>query len=55
MRHPGVNNAATCVIPVHSGGVAGDRADAASGGLASPGLARTGEEGSANSLQFSNR
>jgi hypothetical protein len=40
----------TGAVPVHGGGVAGDRADVAAGGLGSPGLARTGEEGPANSL-----
>jgi hypothetical protein len=50
MRRPGVNSMVTSAVPVHGGGVAGDRADMASGGLGSPGLARTGEEGPVNSL-----
>jgi hypothetical protein len=50
MRRPGVNSAVIGVVPVHGGEVTGDRAHTASGGLGSPGLARTGEEGPTNSL-----
>jgi hypothetical protein len=39
----------TDAAPVRSGGGVGDRADEVSGGLGSSGLARTGEEGPANS------
>jgi hypothetical protein len=44
MRRPGVNSVVT------NDGVARDRADMAYGGLRSPGLARTGEEGPTNLL-----
>jgi hypothetical protein len=50
MRRLGVNSAVIGVVPVDGGGVAGDRTHTASGGLGSPGLARTGEEGPTNSL-----
>jgi hypothetical protein len=55
MRHPGVNSAVTGVVPIHGGGVAGDWTDAASEGLRSPGLARTGEEGLVSSLDVTPR
>jgi hypothetical protein len=44
MRRPGVNSVVT------GDGVAGDKVDTTYGGLRSPGLARTGENGSVNSL-----
>jgi hypothetical protein len=50
LAHRRVNGLVTGVDPVLGGGVTRDRADAASGGLGSPGSAETGEEGSTNSL-----